>query len=377
MTGLIWENTDDYLLGKTENFTYKNKLAMFDLDDTLIKVKSQKKFPIDEDDWEWNYYDVRKTLIELYDSDHTIIIVSNQGGIELGKTDPEVWMKKIDKIYCKILKSYKVYSRIVKSCEKFEMMVFCSTGKNKYRKPLPFFYTDLIPIDARENFDHEHTFYCGDCAGRNNDRTDTDYKFALNCKINFKSPEEIFFHRTPEVYTAKYPQLPNSLSCNCPKGLEKFKPKKKEMIIMVGFPGSGKSYVSSYLNNEYGYEIINQDALKTKSKCLKKMKNLVGLKKNIVIDCTNPSEKSRKVWFDVADSCNYTVRIIEMTTSCELSKHNNYYRHVKSNIRLVPDIAYNIYKKNYEKPKKSIRVNEIIYVDPSCPDDDIYKCFMF
>ena len=46
---------------------------------------------------------------------------------------------------------------------------------------------------------YEKSFYCGDSAGRNKnpttnkpDLSDSDIKFALNIKLSFKTPEEIF-----------------------------------------------------------------------------------------------------------------------------------------------------------------------------------------
>ncbi len=49
------------------------------------------------------------------------------------------------------------------------------------------------------NIDYENSFYCGDSAGRKvnptsgrSDLKDTDYKFAINNKLAFKTPEQLF-----------------------------------------------------------------------------------------------------------------------------------------------------------------------------------------
>jgi len=47
---MIWENSS-YLSGTYLDFAYKEKGALFDLDQTLIATKSRRKFPIDENDW--------------------------------------------------------------------------------------------------------------------------------------------------------------------------------------------------------------------------------------------------------------------------------------------------------------------------------------
>jgi bifunctional polynucleotide phosphatase/kinase len=69
----------------------------------------------------------------------------------------------------------------------------------------------------------------------------------------------------------------------------------KEMIIMIGAPASGKSYVSQDLANKYGYSIINQDTLVTKNACQKMAQKLMDEGKNIIIDNTNRDPKTR--WF--------------------------------------------------------------------------------
>ena len=44
------------------------KFACFDLDYTLIKPKSGKKFPVDKNDWEWMYPNVPNKLREYYEN---------------------------------------------------------------------------------------------------------------------------------------------------------------------------------------------------------------------------------------------------------------------------------------------------------------------
>ena len=53
-------------------------IAAFDLDYTLIKPKSGKKFPVDKNDWEWMYPNVLEKLKEYYENKYTIVIFTNQ-----------------------------------------------------------------------------------------------------------------------------------------------------------------------------------------------------------------------------------------------------------------------------------------------------------
>lgn len=67
----------------------------------------------------------------------------------------------------------------------------------------------------------------------------------------------------------------------------------------MGFPGSGKS---TYIKNEdyRSYEIINQDELGSKEKCIEKVYKLLKKDKSLVIDRTNITRRQRKIWIDIA-----------------------------------------------------------------------------
>ncbi len=45
---------EEYIEIISNDFKLRNKIASFDLDNTLVRTKSGKKFPIDETDWEFN-----------------------------------------------------------------------------------------------------------------------------------------------------------------------------------------------------------------------------------------------------------------------------------------------------------------------------------
>ena len=75
------------------------KIAGFDMDYTLIKPKSGKRFPIDYNDWEWLYPNVKDRLIEL--SKELNCNFSNQMGISKGK-----------QLMMKLRKSAKIFKKI-------------------------------------------------------------------------------------------------------------------------------------------------------------------------------------------------------------------------------------------------------------------------
>jgi len=354
---LIWKIDNDYLYSTTNDFKFKQKLAMFDLDNTLITSKRGNKFPIDENDWKFRFKNVANTIKQLDKDDYSIIIVSNQMGIATGRQSADGWMKKLNKI--------------VKSLDT-NMRVFCATSQNKYRKPSPAFFYDFIPYESRIDLDYKKSFYCGDACGRKGDFSDTDYKFAKNCLLNFKTPENLFENEKLELPKIVYPHI---LKMNEQK--INFSPKKKEIIIMIGYPGSGKSYVSKYINKHYDYQIVNQDTLKTLAKCKTLAESIMKNNMCLIIDATHSNKLARKCWIDMAKRHKYSVRAILMTTSAELSMHNNYYRHIKFGAQLVPKIAYNIYKSKFVDPQTSEGFKEIIKLDCGLIKDPLYFCFLY
>ena len=63
-------------------------VAGFDMDNTIIKTKSGKRFPINKNDWTWLFDNVPNILKNISKT-HTIIIFTNQNGLAKGKTNLE------------------------------------------------------------------------------------------------------------------------------------------------------------------------------------------------------------------------------------------------------------------------------------------------
>lgn len=97
------------------------------------------------------------------------------------------------------------------------------------------------------------------------------------------------------------------------------------MVIMVGSPGSGKSYFAYNKLGCHGLvKIINRDTIGSMQKCVNVAKEyLTRRSDSVVIDNTNPDIESRKRFIDVAKSLNIPCRIFLMNVSKEHAKHNN------------------------------------------------------
>ncbi len=326
------EDSVRYILSNNTN----TKIAGFDLDHTLIKPKNNKKFPKDKDDWIF-CYDINKIL--KLKSEYNIIIISNQSKFN---DDLKYKLEKINEI--------------------LDVSIFVSTNNDQYRKPLLGIWNIINKI--YENIDIQHSFYCGDAAGRKNDFASSDYMFALNCGIKFYTPEHYFnnLYEKIELNNFNYDKYLSNNDIQLPNNNI-----NKELILFVGFPGCGKSYLAKKIN----YHIINQDTLKTKKKCLKLSEKYMIDNKSIIIDNTNINIATRKDYIDLGLKYGYYIKCIELINPIKYCNHMNYYRVHKYNKKVIPIIAYRILKKKYEKPSLNEKFNEIINIENLLNINDI------
>ena len=85
-------------------------------------------------------------------------------------------------------------------------------------------------------------------------------------------------------------------------------PDFKEVIVLIGSPGSGKTvFTENYLVPK-GYIRISQYDLKTKEKVLKCLTENIEKGKKIVIDCTNPQVSTRNEYIKICEKYNYPIR---------------------------------------------------------------------
>jgi bifunctional polynucleotide phosphatase/kinase len=361
----MWTHNESYVVGVLNTDEHRdttnesNLIASFDLDHTIITTKTGHTFAKDKHDWKFWHDCVVTKMIELHELCYKIVIFTNQKGL---KTQDKIadFCDKVEDIATQLPVPFEIY---------------ISVKHNMYRKPV----TGLWDKYIGDSFDKEHSFYCGDAAGRKTpkDFNDTDYKFALNLKIPFKTPEMLFLNEIEK--------LPNP--CLKYVKLEKTCDRREvrpttgelddlEMIIMVGSPASGKStYVNTYLKQ---YKRVNQDTLKTKAKCLKTAEAYLKSGESVVIDNTNPSVEARKVYIDLASKYNATIRCVRFDHSMKLAEHNSGYRNFKTNNKtdVIPVIVFRVFNKNYVEPTHAEGFDSIDVVPTNnCSDDPLYYKF--
>lgn len=367
------------------------RIAAFDLDDTLIHVVKSNltKCSIVNQS-------VFEKIKNLIDTNYIIVIFTNQSGMTKPTFNMDQWKKNVENL----VKS------ITKHCDKYYVAIYVAKSNDIYRKPNIAMY-NLMKDDLLDGYQFRNmrisvkSFYCGDAAGRSKasevkksiygkstkgDFSDSDYRFALNIGLKFITPDTFYIGSDKQTPTIKgfnpFDYLKNNLNMdrNAEDSESIFKPRKKELILMVGWPASGKSnYAQNYIVSQ-NYCRLNLDQIKSQKILLDKLDQLLKAGKSVVVDNTNLDVVTRYSYIALATKYKYKhIRAIIMTTSIDLAIHLNNVRHIYSDgtIAKIPDIVYNISKKKYIEPgiyegfDKIDKVNMII--NPT--DRKWEKCF--
>lgn len=221
-----------------------NKLACFDLDNTLIMVKSNNKYPKDQYDYKFVYNNqlIETQLRELYHSGYRIIIFTNQWGIGLGKQNKFHITNKISDIISKLNIPVDCYAAIQDDMNR-------KGNSGMYQFMLQYYNG---PYNSIDSIDRSHSFYVGDAAGRQRgwdlnavyryDKHCSDRKFAYYCQLQFYTPEEYFLRHAAAPFDwnidIPYSEIPqHKLSKDV---LDRLRYNNGiEMVILVGIQGAG------------------------------------------------------------------------------------------------------------------------------------------
>ena len=314
-------------------------IIAFDLDSTLVSNVSGKKFPVDE--YDFQFTELFKTL-DNYDN---IVVFTNQSYND----------KKREIMIRRVINIINCFPKTV-GCVAF---IADKLWKKPFVKMLDEYF-NLYPYDKYQP--HSIT-YIGDAAGRPNDFSDTDRKFAFNmgiyCKmkkytisVSFQTPE--LFLGLPDMDMNEYTgfngiQYLQDIKKNNTVQIQKEYMKQitqicieqPTLIICVGPPGSGKTILAHRLQLLYNDLVIIDEMPKTK-----KIKIIQKTQGSMISSQTNPSDLDRQQMIEAAPNHNV---IIIYWDNIEIAKHNNYVRyHLTGN--LIPNIAYSQYQKKLNVP---------------------------
>jgi bifunctional polynucleotide phosphatase/kinase len=283
----------------------KAKIASFDYDHTLVCPKDGKTMPSNVEDWVWLYPTIPNELKRLNEEGFSVVVFTNQS------------------------KPWKVIQiQYVMQTLQIPIFIVVASDKCDY-KPNPILYDVLV---GSVKVTKEQSFFVGDALGRKGDWADSDKVFAQNIGLKCYSPEE-FFGVKQEPKAFEVPRLNLSES--------------KQVIIMVGYPGSGKSSVANHICENTNFVLIQGDVYKTSPKMIKAALPSVKEGKSIIFDATNSSTKKRSEYIEFAKKHDYGVVCIHVSTPLEEAYKRN---KLRDDNKQVPKIAYSVYTKHYNAP---------------------------
>uniref|UniRef100_A0A673IMI7 Bifunctional polynucleotide phosphatase/kinase-like n=1 Tax=Sinocyclocheilus rhinocerous TaxID=307959 RepID=A0A673IMI7_9TELE len=353
-----WQQIGSLLLFTAAGLPDSSKIAGFDVDGCIITTKSGKVFPTSPDDWRILFPEIQPRLASLLKTGYKVVFFTNQMGISRGKLRPEVFKSKVEDILQTL---------------QLPIQVFASTAPGIYRKPVIGMWEHLC-----EKVNHFFMFFlaCTDAAGRpanwapgkkKKDFSCSDRLFALNIGLQFHTPEEYFLGWKPAQFS-----LPEFDPRKLDSKRRLYDPPdasltstKQEVIVAVGFPGSGKSTLFQTHIIPKGYAYVNRDILGSWQQCVSACERALKEGRSVAVDNTNPDPESRKRYIDVSQSAGVPCRCFNFTASLEQAKHNNRFREmVPSATKHVPvnDMVIHSYRKKFVAPSLSEGFSEILQI---------------
>ncbi|XP_033754080.1 LOW QUALITY PROTEIN: bifunctional polynucleotide phosphatase/kinase-like [Pecten maximus] len=355
-----WEYHDKLYVYTGKGVRASSKIAGFDIDGTIITTKSGRVFPKDNSDWKILYPEIPGKLKKLHEQGYKIVFFTNQKGVEKGKTLIEDLQHK----FTALLKLMGVSAQIL-----------ISTGEGVYRKPclgMLEFLRDRGNEDIMVSI--TDSFYVGDAAGRpakwapgkKKDFSCSDRMFAMNAGLKFYTPEEYFLSQPKAKYEMPDfdPRKVDSGSCLTEPANAKVVSPSPEMVILVGFPASGKSFFSTTRLVPKGYIQINRDTLGTWQKCVTMCTKSLKEGKSVVIDNTNTTKEQRERYIPLAKKAGIPCRCFVFTASLYQCRHNERYREmVDKTHKAISEITMNSMRSKYEAPNTSEGFSEIVKIN--------------
>jgi bifunctional polynucleotide phosphatase/kinase len=285
-------------------------VAAFDYDGTLVKAREGRTHAQDVADWRWMRPSVPEVLVALA-ATHRIYVITDQS------------------------KAWKVI-QIRTVMESLEIPVTVIVG-GKTKKPETAWALACLGAKAHDMRQHSSVpsdekpaFYVGDAAGRPGDWSDCDKVFAERLCIPFHVATDYF--PAPAVTPLALPTGIGSAG---------------EALILVGYPGAGKSTVAKELAGTHVR--LDGDVLATPTAMIREAKRQVAAgATSVIFDSTGGTVARRKLFVDWAQDAGLKPKIVWVNTDIDTAMDRNAGRAVP-----VPAIAFFVYRKNFVAPTEA------------------------
>ncbi|TKY86240.1 hypothetical protein EX895_005065 [Sporisorium graminicola] len=363
-----------------------SNVAFYDLDGTIVRPKNGKTFPSKTDEYDFEFLfssppragtlTVIQRIQERHERGFAVVVITNQKQTAYSaKSGLATWKKKMAHIAAAI---------------DVPMRVLAALGDDEFRKPRLGMWEEFLKRNGDVKVDVKESFFVGDAAGRKKtrDHQDTDLKWALNAGLTFFTPEEYFLARAKEYEIPVRPWSPSAsvpatgtlkgliaepedemvtvqLSAldtddDAPRTILGGNEKKPEIVLFVGPPASGKTFLYNRTFTRADYAHVNQDTLGSRDKCLRVVADTIASHQSCVVDNTNRDRKTRKLYIDLAQKLGVTIRCIYFDVPKHVCVHNNHFRAHHGPVnehevkrKILPVTAIDSWFAQREVPKKS------------------------
>ena len=327
------QNSCRYLLGS--DLTSHDRAVAFDFDDTLAPLHQSAPLP------------GRDELLTRLAESYTILIFSNQKGIEIKKTTDSLVQTR-----------FQTWLSCLEPEVSARIAIFYASSDDQYRKPA----TGMLQL-ALELGLPRPIWFCGDAAGRKGDFSQSDLYFAHNAGLVFQTPEQVFDGRaggdegwavkTKAIYKLdrwREGRLVNPrllIELDSPDQVyRRLQPSlaKPFVLVLVGPQGSGKSTLAKYVAAQTGALVINRDTLKTKPRMERAFNQALGAGQSVIIDNTNGTKADRELWIVPRP---WTRQVVVFTLPKEQVFHLTRHRLAQGGPK-IPTVAIHTFYKRFE-----------------------------
>ena len=307
-----WQICDGVIYSRL-NTIPNMQIAGFNLYGTIITA-----------DWKLMYPNTREKLKNLHDEGYMIVLFINRPNL-IQKGKHVTFIDRIEELIRRL---------------SIPLEVYIATEDNRYMKPM----TGMWEMCGRRT-----GIFCGDCAGRIYGKRDTDYNqcdrlFAINTRLKFYTPEQLFMqperpYRLPSGYLVP---LINEEPFPW-ETLQRETKNKPHIIITVGCPVAWKSKVVEDIVIKFGrrnYFVVHD---------MEELKIAMSERRNIIMDNRNP--KRDHIYEELTQKYDRVILYFDFPK--QLCMHLNHYRLQK-----------------YGEKKQSLWVFEKYYEQRVVPTED-------
>ena len=299
-------NIKGTLLYNHNNSTFQNKnVILFDIFWSIIKPNDGRKKFENKDDWKWLRTSVPHILQELSETMQIVFLIDINSN--------QKWIFELVKDVCTELN--------------IPIIVLCAYNK-KYHKPNTFLFKSIFSTI------HKRNSFMVAISGGKRIIEGINKEFADTIGILLKTPEDIFPFDDIKEITGNYENTDKT---------------EKEVVIMVGMPGSGKSTFCK--NNLPNYHLICGDTYKTQKKMLEQAKKYIE-NTSVIFDGTNGTTKKRQTYIDFAQKHDCNVKCIWINRQVDTAYEQIKRRKVEGG-NYIPQIVLIDYVDIFEVPTEN------------------------